>query len=615
MNWNQLRAFIWLRWRLSLNQGRRLGRANVVIGRLIRVFAVVLAIGSLVAGYLLGRYVLADSTPTQLMMVFSFVVIAYLLVLLMGLMSEMQRSEMLSLERFLHLPVSPAGAFLINYVGSSLTLTSLLFVPGVTGLTVGILVSHGVSMWPLLLLAPAFFLMMTALLFQLRGWLASMMANRRRRQTILAVVTVVFLSVVMIPHFLTQSRGSAGAAQRSGPVAVQQEAAVGSAAESAPAGRTTPARPGAGRNATADEEATTQRTLGFVAQLRLVNAIAPPGWLPHGVTRLAEGNWLAALPPMFGMGLIGFLSLMRSYRTTLRLYRGEFAAGSASGGGSVFRPDQRPDREHASLRPMLVERRLPLVSEHTSAIAVSCFRSLLRSPELKIMLLSPLILVVVFSGMTANSAAEIGVYGRALRTIAVAIGVLLFTMLGFIGNQFAFDRDAFRAFMLSSASRRDILLGKNLSFLPFSFGFMLLAVFAFHWFQPLRPDHLVAVLAQSISVYLVMCMLGNALSIYAPIAVRPTNGMPIPGQGAKMLLQMAMLFVFAIPLGLTLIPFGIEYAIHAMGGRSELPIFLVLSLIQVALVVWLYLNVLTSQGMLLQRREQSVLDVVTQRAD
>ncbi len=592
MNWNQLRAFVWLRWRLSLNQGKRLSRANVVIGRLIKIFAVLLAVGGLMGGYSAGRYLLADAEPLPLMLAFSVVVVVYLFALLMGLMSEMQRSEMLSLERFLHLPVSPAGAFLINYVGSSLTLTSLLFLPAVTGLMVGILISHGLSMWPLLLLVPAFFLMMTALLFQLRSWLASMMANRRRRQTILAVVTAVFLGVVMIPHFLTQNRVSAGAAQRSAPVAVQQQAPA------------------------ADAEATTpQRMLRIVTQLRLVNAIAPPGWLPHGVTRAAEGSWMAALPPVFGMGLIGFLSLMRSYRTTLRLYRGEFAGGSGGGRRAAPPPDRRSIAAHGGVRTLLVERRLPLISEHASAVAVSCFRSLLRSPELKFMLLSPLILVVVFGGMFSSSSAEIGEYGRALRAMAVAIGLLLFTMIGFIGNQFAFDRDAFRAFILSSASRRDILLGKNLSFLPFSFAFMLLAVLAIHWFQPLRSDHLAAVIAQSISVYLVMCMLGNAMSIYVPIAIRPTNGMPIPGQGAKMFLQMAMLFAFAIPLGLTLIPFGIEYAINVVGGRSELPIFLALSLIQAILVVWLYLKVLTPQGDLLQRREQTVLGVVTQRAD
>ena len=35
-----------------------------------------------------------------------------------------------------------------------------------------------------------------------------------------------------------------------------------------------------------------------------------------------------------------------------------------------------------------------------------------------------------------------------------------------LGNQFGFDRGGFRVYVLSPASRRDVLLGKNLSFVP-----------------------------------------------------------------------------------------------------------------------------------------------------
>ena len=55
----------------------------------------------------------------------------------------------------------------------------------------------------------------------------------------------------------------------------------------------------------------------------------------------------------------------------------------------------------------------------------------------------------------------------------VAIGGMAFVLLGVVqmmANQFGFDRDGFRVFVLSAAPRRDILLGKNLAFAPLAAG-------------------------------------------------------------------------------------------------------------------------------------------------
>ena len=46
------------------------------------------------------------------------IVLAFLFIWMIGLITELQRTEALSLDKFLHLPVSPIGAFLINYLSS-----------------------------------------------------------------------------------------------------------------------------------------------------------------------------------------------------------------------------------------------------------------------------------------------------------------------------------------------------------------------------------------------------------------------------------------------------------------------------------------------------------------
>ena len=159
------------------------------------------------------------------MVVWDGVAAGFLFFWLIGLMSELQRTELLSLDNFMHLPVSPTGAFFINYVGSSIGLSLILFLPAMIGLGIGLTLSRGPAMLLLFPLIAAFFLMVTAVTYQFRGWLASMMTNPRRRRTIIAVVTLLFILVFQIPNILnnlnpgarTRTPGRAGSDTRSSP--------------------------------------------------------------------------------------------------------------------------------------------------------------------------------------------------------------------------------------------------------------------------------------------------------------------------------------------------------------------------------------------------------------
>ena len=115
-------------------------------------------------------------------------VVAFLFFWMIGLLTELQRAEGLALDKFLHLPVSPAGAFLINYLSSLFSLTLIVFVPAM----IGLIARAGRSpMGPAMLLAlpllAAFVLAVTAVTYQFQGWLASLMTNPRRRRTVIVV--------------------------------------------------------------------------------------------------------------------------------------------------------------------------------------------------------------------------------------------------------------------------------------------------------------------------------------------------------------------------------------------------------------------------------------------
>lgn len=604
MTWHHLQTFLWLRWRLVLNHSRRHGAVSLALFFIFKVVFALSALAALIIGFLLGATSLPNRPPEVAMLTFAGVIVAYLFFTVIGIIVELQRAEMLSLDKFLHLPMTLSGAFLINYLGSSMNLSALVFFSGMLGLSLGLSIeSDGGAAFTLPLFVVVFFLMMTALIYQFRGWLASMLANPRRRQTMIVIITMAFLLVMMspsLPGIVSMYRHKAEADANAPAVTVN----AGDKSVERRARRNQRRQP-----MTPDE------VFKLQSRARFASAILPPGWLAYGVVNTLEGRIIPALTCLFGMGLIGAWSLRRSYQTTLRLYRGEFSAGHGSKQRAASQVQARPRTRPVNGRRAHAGLRLPWVPERAYAVCVASFRYLLRIPEMKLTLLSPLIMLLVFGGISGSGKAEIAEYPGALRALGFAALMLLMSILYLQTNQFAYDRSGFRAFVLSPASRRDVLLGKNLAFFPFGAGLMVLAIGLCQWLAPLRPDHLAAVSLQIIPIFLWFCVAGNAMSIYLPLVVKPGTAMPATGQSLKLLLRFLATLASLAPLTLLVLPLGIEYLMHLMAWGEGFPTFLVLVLIQTALMIWLYLVILDRQAEWLHRREQEILAVVTTKAE
>jgi hypothetical protein len=319
-----------------------------------------------------------------------------------------------------------------------------------------------------------------------------------------------------------------------------------------------------------------------------------------------------ALAAVLGMGLVGAFSLRRAYLTTLRLYRGEFdtARRPASRATPAASPDTATRRSSS-----LVEWQLPWVSQRVSSVAVTSFRSWMRASETKTALLTPLIMLVVFTRMFSGQSGAMPELMRAVTTSGLAAAVLIFGMIGPIGNQFGYDRAAFLAFVLGPAARRDILLGKNLALLPFAMGMMIAVVGLRQWFNPLRLDHFMAVLFQLVTMFLLFCLAGNLLSIVGPIALKPGSGMPAGHQGIRSFGPLLFMIGISVLLMLTLFPAGIEAVLAFMNRLVWFPAYLVFNVVQTVAVCWLYRRALDWEGELLQRREPQILEIVASRVE
>ncbi len=613
MNWEHLKAFVWLRWRLLYNQNRRAGVLNAVITSIAIVAAILGAIPLFIGSYVLGLYAIPKAQPVQLMYAWDGILGVFLFLWMIGLITELQRTDPLSLSKFLHLPVSPNGAFLINYVSSLLRLSLIIFLPVMLAFALALVVVKGVSMLLVLPLVAAFVLMVTALTYQFQGWLAALMSNPRRRRTVIAVTTLTFVLIVQLPQLLNFLRPWRPPADPSAQMTKELEQLNRDAeAKHFDVIETNRRRQeifarqreGIGRNIRENQEQLERTT-------RFVNMVLPVGWLPLGVMTAAEGSALPSLLGLLGMTLIGSVSLYRAYRTTIGMFQGVSTARKARPA-----PARKlaPGTSEAKPRTGLLEIRLPGVSEPVSAIALAGFRSLLRAPEAKMMLLSPIIMSVIFGSMLWRSGAGMPQWVRPF----VGMGGMAFVLLGVVqlmANQFGFDRDGFRVFVLSSARRRDILIGKNLSFAPLVLSMGVLILVALQVVSPLRWDHFLAMIPQYLSMFLLFCLLMNFLSIYGPVYVAAGSIKPTNPKFTTILLQMVTFsFFFPITQGLLLIPLGIEALLRFTGHSAGLPICLLLTLFECPLVAVVYYFCSEGLGSLLQSREQKILEIVTSKA-
>jgi ABC-2 type transport system permease protein len=583
MNWEQLKTILWLRWRLMRNQWSRSGGLGAVIAVVVGFGAIVMA-GICFAAALLGAaFGLGAATPPMIMGIWFGVTAGFLFFWMIGLLTELQRSETIDLQKLMHLPVALGQMFLVNYLVSHFSLSIIIMVPVMLGLALGLVFARGPEMALLIPLALSMVVMITAWTYCLRGWLASMMSNPRRRRTVIMCISLSFILLAQGPNlYFNVFDRNISSSQNSGK--------------------------SSDRKQQRDARAAAQQEL--FDNLVAVQGFIPPLWLPVGAQGLAEKNVLPALYGTLGCLGLATLGLRRAYRSTVKFYHGE-TGGKTAGCRLPAAATARIARAPAKSGNRFLEWKIPAVPEQSAALALATFRSLLRAPEVKMALASSMISLVIVGAMIFLRHPP---HLSAAAKPFVATGVVtfsIFILIHFFANQFGFDRDGFRSLILSPADRRLILLGKNLAVLPVGFGFGLIMLALVSLWLHIPPLIALATLFQLASLLLIAGLGGNLLSILMPFRIQPGTMKPtkMPGLAmlamflCQMLFPLAMMPVFAAPL------------LEMLWGRAGLPAFVPVNLLGSALfcggmavVYWLTLPAL---GRLLQSRETKILCVVT----
>jgi hypothetical protein len=577
MNWEQLKTILWLRWRLTRNQWARSGGLGAIIAVLAGLGAFVTG-GLCFVGALLGAiYGLGDVSPKIIMATWFGVTVGFLFFWMIGLLTELQRSETIDLQRLMHLPVALGQLFAVNYLVSHFALSIIVAVPIMLGLGIGLVFARGPEMVLLVPLALSMVFMITAWTYCLRGWLATLMSNPRRRRTVIMCITFTFILLSQGPnlYFNVIHRGDFHPSRQS---------------------------------TTAPE---TRRTAGQekLNQLLAAQRFIPPLWLPLGAQGLAEGRVLPALLGTLGCLGIGAFGLRRAYRSTVRFYYGE-TGGQAP---ARIKPAGTTNVVAAPSRTGngFLELRLPAVPEQAAALALATFRSLARAPEVKMALGSSFLsMAVVVAMVFLRSSPHLSEAAKPFIATGVA-AFSIFMLVQFLANQFGLDRDGFRSLILSPADRRLILLGKNLASLPVgaTFGAILLTL-CFVW---LHLPWLVftAALFQFAALLLLAGLAGNALSILVPYRIQPGSLKPTKMPGLAMLVMILCHMLLPVAMAPAFVPPLAELLWRLAGWPDVVPVNLILSVLLAALAAVAYWQTLGPLGRLLQRRETKILGVVT----
>ena len=238
------------------------------------------------------------------------------------------------------------------------------------------------------------------------------MTNPRRRRTVIVVVTAGFILLAQLPNLINiwRARGTSvngtssttrrNEQQRSGTSRPRRQ-------EDHARGVRPAARRRFRRSSTTGAEAESQRTWQrdrADRPARQPGASRRAGWRSGRRTSRA-GRWSPALLGTLGFGLIGGVQPAAGVPDDAPAVH----RASSPGEGAGRRRGPRAPVDPSRVR--LVERRLPWVSEHASAVATAAFRSLTRAPEAKMALLAPVIMLVVFGG--GRAVREGGAAGRA----------------------------------------------------------------------------------------------------------------------------------------------------------------------------------------------------------
>jgi hypothetical protein len=357
-----------------------------------------------------------------------------------------------------------------------------------------------------------------------------------------------------------------------------------------------------------------QQTQGWYRRLKQVNALVPLLWLPAGAHELYQHppRWTWAYLAGMGVMSAGFLTL--SYRSMIHQVTGRDRGWIWFRGTGFRRTGLSSARIGPVISPGLLGRVLPGIHPQTQTALLGNLACLWRAPETKLAILIPLCamgsLVLVIALQPIK---EVSVWLSAWTSVGL-IGTVSFFSMILCANVFGMDRDGFRAYMLMPIERYRLLIGKNLSVVPLILVVDLIGMLVIALLWPAEYYHLVASLLQIPSQFCLICVIGNLTSTFFPLRLSSSHGRPQDlNLVAGLVHGLASLwsFLLAIPAVAGL---AAEFYLRTRHAWN-IPLYLIVSLLECWAALYVYRQVIVTQGHYLQQREPKIIQQLSQSGE
>ena len=661
--------FVWLRYRIRHNQvthSSKILQAFAVLGMFFVVMSTISVWGcGLLAGAFVPRLIGLDNNY----LLWDLAALVALLSWTVHVLNEAQRGDPISLDRILHLPVSPGQAFVVNYFSSLGSTVFLMAAGGFLGLVIGSLFSVGPK--AILFFFPmfAFLFAMTAITDWLQGWIAGLMANPRKRQTIIVMIPIAIILITQVPVQLIQWSSQSTRLESNPPVNPKDASPPNEAkSESTPEETTvkdssesqTPAVKSDSDASTSEADAVTppedttgvegnslvtptdadvtsadakdasidaknaseigakkkqERREAMFERLKSIASIAniafPPLWPAGAIQSWSTGSIWNPVPMFFSlvMFLIGVQALRLSHRASLRYWRGE------EDKKKIASPKTKAKAVRVQKESRLCEISLPWISEETSAVVGMTWATMKRAPEIKMFMLLPMILPLILLMVFRERMSTSNDYLK----LTIICGFSTFFLLvasGVAGNMFAYDRSGFRLFVLSGMDRTRILLGRNLAFAPLLGLLSTLCIvgFAILYGVSLRSTCLamLTTLTMLPPYFLVM----NLMAILTPFPLAVGSIQPKHFDFTTVVINVWLSMILPFILMVSMIPIGVYFLTNSfLPSMAWIPWEVFVGIGMSAASFGVYRLILPWQGQLLAKREKEMLRIVTSKVE
>lgn len=554
----QIWGLIVLQWRLARNGFGSRSLLTMAALLAMGVVGAAFAAGAAVGMFLLAGFIESGESLRRLLLVdgiFAF----FAMTCVWGLLIDVQRSDWLDLRRLLTLPVPPALVVGVNMALTIFSPMPLLFLFGTAGFLAGLRHQGLVGGGGVALGAAAYVAALCAWTYWIRGVVAGLLRNPRRRRLVLTMIPLATIAASQTPFLLSQWMGNGGREAL--------EPVIGQL--------------GAWRVAWGLAD-TPLETL-----LLWANAPLPPLW--------GAVAWWAALdghPELLG-GTVAALLLAASLGAWLA-YRGALRQ---------HREPVRDGGENRSRRAQglpLTLRHFPGLGADTAALAAASFLSHLRHPQMRMLLIMPIFMAVMILVITRVGRDAMPVDNQ----LALPMFLLFWPYFNFslvLYNQFGMDVGGFRALILLPVPRHRVFAAKNLALAPFVLGLGLLLTALGTVVLELEAHWIAFVLLHQAALFFLLCAVGNLVSVWMPYHIRYEAGSRPASRGKSALsgiIGMAITLALMMP-ALVCLGLGQSYGPGVgLGASAGL----------LALAALAYGPMLTLAGDQLAERELSVLD-------